>query len=524
MKSYIQPFERRLAMEELQALAQCKTLRHNGSDCRYRVETTVSIDTLRRNLAYWESIETRDSAITTQSMREATTNVVRNGIPLRDIAAKVKDISMDLLPNRRCLRYGTHGIHEYRGKFFPQLVKALINIAEVPPKGIIADPMCGSGTTIVEGVLAGCHAIGMDFNPLSVELTRVKCDLVFHNPDELVNDYEHLRSALLARPAQRDKRKHAYLETLPKHDQVYLSSWFSKEVLRDLDDICVAIDSISNHRSHGLMRIVLSNILRSVSWQKDDDLRVRKEVREDVEIDAVREYLEELGRSVRLVLAFLYQQDRHLPAVFNVQGGDARQMTTIWRKNTGGIDCIITSPPYATSLPYIDTDRLSLCFFKLLSRPNHRKHDLEMIGNREITEGVRKALWEQYMVQRHALPDAANKLILRINNLNTNGEVGFRRRNLSALLAKYFLDMRVVLEGMSKMLKRNRPAYVVVGSNHTVAGGVRVDIDTASLLAEIAETISLKVRNRIPMEMLISRDIFRNNASNQETILELRRQ
>ena len=97
--------------------------------------------------------------------REATVNIVRNGIPIEQIAKLVPFNGEIPLPNRRCLRYGTHGIHEYRGKFFPQLVRALLNIAGVYENKIVADPMSGSGTAIVEAVLGGCHGLGLDINP-----------------------------------------------------------------------------------------------------------------------------------------------------------------------------------------------------------------------------------------------------------------------------------------------------------------------------------------------------------------------
>jgi len=42
--------------------------------------------------------------------------------------------------------YATHGLFPYRGKFHPQLIKALINIIGIKEGEIILDPMCGSGT------------------------------------------------------------------------------------------------------------------------------------------------------------------------------------------------------------------------------------------------------------------------------------------------------------------------------------------------------------------------------------------
>jgi hypothetical protein len=178
MKPYIQPFERTLALAELSAIAGAKPVAVDKTEepVLFSLPSIVKADALARHLAYWEVIETDKLCFTTQVLRERTVNVVRNGVPPKDIPQLLKDDIV--LPNRRCLRYGTHGIHEYRGKFFPQLVRSLINIADVPKKGIVADPMCGSGTTDVEAVLGEYHALGLDMNPLSVLMARNKCALL----------------------------------------------------------------------------------------------------------------------------------------------------------------------------------------------------------------------------------------------------------------------------------------------------------------------------------------------------------
>ena len=76
--------------------------------------------------------------------------------------------------------------------------------------------------------------------------------------------------------------------------------------------------------------------------------------------------------------------------------GDARVADKAILNITRSVDCIITSPPYATALPYLDTDRLSIYFLALFERSEHRQHDLNMIGNREITNGLRDKLLEKY--------------------------------------------------------------------------------------------------------------------------------
>ena len=519
MKAYIQPFERTLALAELSALTNSDPVpveQQSGEPILFSIPPVVKASALARNLAYWESIEADPPCFTTQVLRERTVNVVRNGVAPKEIPQLLLAEEIGL-PNRRCLRYGTHGIHEYRGKFFPQLVRSLINIAGVPKRGIVADPMCGSGTTCVEAALGDYQAVGLDMNPLSVLMARVKCSLLAVDPDFLVSAYERIRGQLL-RPAGKRSARLTYFGSLPSRDQEYLSAWFSQQVLQDLDEVARAIQ-LSDKRVRDFFWLCLSNIVRSVSWQKDDDLRVRKELRPDVEIDPIREFLEEMGRSVRVVLAFLYQNKETPIGSFEITEGDARDLVSAWSQRKGEIDAIITSPPYATALPYLDTDRLSLCYLGLLSRPEHRQRDQDMIGNREISESKRAMYWKLFESNKKKLPKSVSALVQKVSTLNSQIEVGFRRRNLPALLTKYFIDMQQVFEGMSTVLRPGSPAFVVIGNNHTIAGGERVEIETANLLVDIASAVGMEFERRIPMEMLVSRDIFKNNAVASEEIL-----
>lgn len=518
MKPYIQPFERTLALAELSALTQASPVALDTSEdtpVRFSVPPARA-DALARHLAYWEAIETDKLRLTTQVLRERTVNVVRNGVPTHEILQLLQNTNV-VLPNRRCLRYGTHGIHEYRGKFFPQLVRSLINIAEVPKRGIVADPMCGSGTTAVEAVLGEYRGLGLDMNPLSVLMARTKCSLLSVAPKVIEANYDAIREKLL-KPSGKRTGKLTYFSSLPERDREYLSGWFSEQVLQDLDEVARAIGQ-ADAEVRDFFRLCLSNILRSVSWQKEDDLRVRKEVRPDADIDPIREFLEELGRSVRVVLAFLHHNSDTQFGAFDILEGDARSLPSAWGKWKGRIDAIITSPPYATALPYLDTDRLSLSYLGLLPRPKHREKDQDMIGNREISEKQRLAYWKLFKDRKNKLPRSVSSLIETVDRLNSKIEVGFRRRNLPSLLTKYFVDMQQVLEGMKEVLKPGCPAYVVIGNNHTIAGGQRVEIETAGLLVDIAKTVGLKSENRIAMEMLVSRDIFRKNAVASEEIL-----
>ena len=166
LKPYIQPFERILAIKELEALSGARPLPELNSDAdaagsteplTYRVQLAASSSTLADRLTYWERVYPNgnpfSSELTRQVRREATTNLIKNGIIAESVQSRLPFGAEILLPNRRNLRYGPHGIHEYRGKFFPQLVRSLLNIAGAGSTSLILDPMCGSGTTPTEAVL-----------------------------------------------------------------------------------------------------------------------------------------------------------------------------------------------------------------------------------------------------------------------------------------------------------------------------------------------------------------------------------
>ena len=71
-------------------------------------------------------------------------------------------------------QYLTHWIYPYRGKFHPQMIRALLNIVGVTQSSLVLDPYVGSGTTALEASLLGAKCIGVDVSPLCVLLTRVK--------------------------------------------------------------------------------------------------------------------------------------------------------------------------------------------------------------------------------------------------------------------------------------------------------------------------------------------------------------
>lgn len=70
--------------------------------------------------------------------------------------------------------YATHSLFPYRGKFHPQVIRALLNIIGIHPGNVVLDPMSGSATLSVEANLLGIDSIAVDVSPFCCLMGKVK--------------------------------------------------------------------------------------------------------------------------------------------------------------------------------------------------------------------------------------------------------------------------------------------------------------------------------------------------------------
>jgi hypothetical protein len=79
----------------------------------------------------------------------------------------------------------THDLHIYKAKFFPRMVRALLNIfAEDGKKGLVVDPFSGSGTTLLEASSLGYECTGVDVDPISALISACKVEPFTINRDK----------------------------------------------------------------------------------------------------------------------------------------------------------------------------------------------------------------------------------------------------------------------------------------------------------------------------------------------------
>lgn len=408
-------------------------------------------------------------------------------------------------PNRQSTRYSAHGLHEYKGKFNPQVPKAILNILAVASGSRVLDPFCGSGTSLIEAIHLGMRATGTDINPLAVFLANAKITALSKDPEEI-------RTAAKAVSLQKAVPK-------PSGDarETYLASWFAPEILREIERLRLGITGLDRD-SASILAACASDLLRDYSAQDPMDLRIRRRktpLPEKPFADAFSEAVERFAsrlENARDILTNLGSGQALL--------GDSRVLSPDAPGVEGPFDCALTSPPYATALPYIDTQRLSLVWLGLI--PPEEIHPLEarLVGSRESRGTERRDLANLLDTNAAGLPDAQASYCIEL--LRALGESdGFRRKAVPVLLYRYFAGMAASFRGVRTVLRNGAPYALVVGGNHTVLGGRRFDIDTPSHLAALAEANGWRTREIVQLQTYQRYGYHANNAVANEAIVIL---
>jgi len=201
-------------------------------------------------------------------------------------------------------QYLTHWFYPYKGKYHPQMIRALLNIIGVQPGEAILDPFIGSGTTALECQLLGIDCIGIDVSPLCVAVARSKTQ------------------SLDVLPAIKDEA-----------DSRLGRSLFTTHAAGKNED-----DRVCN----------FFTVARMIA--ESDRSRRRKDFNRSLEI-AVRRMIESLERydEIRKKL------DLRLGKC-DIREGDARRLDLA----DESVDGIICSPPYSIALNYVVNDAHAL--------------------------------------------------------------------------------------------------------------------------------------------------------------------
>lgn len=547
------PYELKLAKAEIEGIAKVCTFK--DSQVVVKGDKSDCIQQKLRRLAFFRNFEAfnnSDKGVeepTDQFLLEHSASHARSKNGQQQVLVDSL-VSSGGLIRRKESNYATHGLHPYKGKFYPQLVRALINLGNIDPPATILDPFMGSGTAILESRLMGYDAIGVDLNPLAYVIAHAKLSaldldgqLTKYLTDELWNrlSASAIKWGLHPCPIMSSD---AEPEGAPQFDASMLidrlhglielnelSRWFPPAVLHKYAFLLSNIDTLSNKIFRQFCLICLSSTVRTCSQQDPRDLRIRRRKNPIMDAPVISMFTSKVRFETAKLKAFCDLRDqkcwilgKHACFV-----GDARNLTELGDRRlveSDQVDMVITSPPYATALPYIDTDRLSLLLLGLGNTRGIRRLDRSLVGSREFTFTEYKSLTRELMRDdmQKGLPSELIEFLRYLHFENQLLDVGFRRRNLPALLYRYFADMRQALKEIYRVLRPNGQCHLIIGDNRTTLGtGKSIRIQTGRYLEAIARELGFDIQDAIPITVTVEDTVHVKNAITENLVLRFKK-
>ena len=432
---------------------------------------------------------------------------------------------------RQVTRYSAHSLHEYRGRYNPQVVRAIGNMLGLGPSSWVLDPFSGSGTTLLECAHTGWNAVGIDLNPLAVKIARSKITSLRQPAEDTLDSLHGLERRLrsLIDSLSRDSAPSnaeltrllgsRWLEELNSPE--YLSSWFPLPVLAQIVALLRALDEeVLDVQTREIFEVILSDQLRDVSLQEPADLRIRRRKNPRANYPFLHQFFKAASRRLQAITKAQQVMDP-LDTEQSAHLGDIRSDRNLLHDLApqDGFDAIITSPPYVSALPYIDTQRLSLVALGLLDPQQLRRVESDLIGAREIRTSFRRAIENEIEDSDDHLPPGILSLCRELLEASRQPGNGFRRRNRPALVYSYFRDMKAFFSSVSPFLKGTASMALVVGTNRTRLGNREFVIDTPDLLAELASYCGYRGVQQINMDTYPRYDLHSRNSITRETLL-----
>jgi SAM-dependent methyltransferase len=347
----------------------------------------------------------------------------------------------------------THWIHSYPAKMFHRIPQTILDQLSAKKKLNILDPFCGSGTVLLESIIRGHHAVGIDVNPLARLISKVKV-----TPLEAEGLVKLSRTIL----GGAKKRK---AKVMP-HE--VLDFWFKAESREALESLRNQILRVEQPSDREFFSVCLSSIVRRASFA---DPTIPPPVRLNprrarLANNRYKRHLEAAQSINKQDVFDLFQlvAERNIMrmrSLTNIRGlgsaiicSDSSEAANTGLKDAS-VDLVITSPPYCGAQKYARSTRLEMLLLGH-SRDAISDVDRKTLGTERVSRKVR-------FEPPGGLP-GASRIFRMIDARNSV------RANIFATYSSYIVRFA---EELFRVLKPGGEAFVTFGADWVA--GVRVD-------------------------------------------------
>lgn len=361
----------------------------------------------------------------------------------------------------------SHGIFKYPCKFIPHIPRWFLESygSKNTKKYGVIDPFMGSGTTLVEASLMGYPNYGIDIDPLSKLLSKVKTTSLSYDEfiiiDQFTNDYINL----IKNESKYKKEK----ENLTP-DKTLIGYWFSEKVINDLSFIRFLIQQnhlkFKNNNIKDFLDIVLVSTIRKVSKADNQSPKpyISKKISKEI-IKTFDEFYKNLIKYTDAIKKF----SKESKIKSKIIGFDARNID---KKSvfSNKVSLAMTSPPYINAFDYVRSLKLENFWLDGFDHEKLNKLYDHQVGSEKV-----KASND---VPKFGIKEL-DQILIKIHPID---------KKRAWIIYEYFKAMEENLKSVFNCLEKNGYYCVVVG-NSKIRG---FDVNTANIISKIAKNVGYK--------------------------------
>jgi DNA modification methylase len=387
----------------------------------------------------------------------------------------------------------THGLHIYPAKIVPQIARELIaKLSE--PLDTVLDPFCGSGTVLVESLMANRNSIGIDINTLALLLARVKTtplsrEVILETMMSIINRVEPRAKTPLT------LEEKASVERIPN---VY--HWFKPYVARELELLRAEIQQIADQSIRDFFQACFSATMYNVSnIRKADNPYFIRILHEDELAKHKPAVLTQFSKTVKQNSEAVksIEHVRKGKASVRIINGNTRELVSLIGEKSA--DLIVTSPPYGEETNTMDYARFSKLALYWLGLDG--KHVKEM-KNKAL--GSHPKHWQEAEISSKALRGKLE-------------EIAQKSQPRADEVYSFFYDYAICLKQMFEVCKVNSNCCIVIGDR--TANGI--PIPNGKITRELCEDAGFTISECIERKMY-QRALHSNVIASENVIIARR--
>ena len=239
----------------------------------------------------------------------------------------------------------THGFHSYPARMHPAVAHHVLTGLGVDGKTVL-DPFCGGGTVLVEAMVAGARAVGVDLNPVALRIAETR---TAHRKPDSIRRFLATAERVCAASEERVRGRVPARAPLSREE----AAWYSGHVLKELAGLREEIARVEIDEDRWALGTVLSAIVIKFSRQRADTAEqlAEKRIRKGLVTEFFGRKARELARGWEDLAEAL---PRRVPPVTLLEG-DARRLPELLQARLGrawNADLVLTSPPYGGTYDY----------------------------------------------------------------------------------------------------------------------------------------------------------------------------